>query len=381
MRVLDGLRVIEMTQVIAGPLAGAILSDLGAEVIKVEKPNGGDDGRQTGPAFLDGDSLSFVELNRGKKSVTIDLKSEKGMADLLTLIESADIVLHNQRPDVIRKLGLDGETLLARFPRLIYCQISGFGHTGPMELEPAYESIVQAYSGLSSINGFPDKPPVRIGASVCDLGTGLWTILGALAALRRREVSGEGSIVDTSLLETGLSWSASAINALINMDIQPKRHGTGFANMVPYQTFDAPDGALVICAGNDRLFAKLAKVLRREDWLEDERFATNRARLIHREALVTQVTAELARGTRDGWLAQMREAGIPSSPVNDIADIIDDPQIAALDIVRKLPDADVTLVGLPLSFDGARPAHQFRSPRLGQHNEWLAGEIKRLGCR
>lgn len=366
---LEGLKVVEFSQVIAGPFGGVIFSDLGADVIKIEKPNGGDDGRKTGPAFLHGDSLTFLELNRGKKSVTLDLKSEEGKAALHRLLADADVFIHNQRPDVAKKFGFDGETLLARFPRLVYCQISAFGHKGPMELAPGYESIIQSYSGLASINGFPDRPPVRVGVSVCDLGTGMWAVIGILAALRQRDRTGKGVIVNTSLLETALSWEALAINNYVNTGAEPKRQGTAYTNMVPYQTFDAADGSIVVCAGNDRLFSKLANVLGHPEWTEDVRYATNRARLANREEIVGLIQEVLATDTVASWLERLSAAAVPCGPVQTIPEVVNDPQVHALGILQSFREEDVTLVGLPLSFDGERPAFTGLSPRLGADNE------------
>lgn len=365
---LAGLKVIEFSQVIAGPFGGVILSDLGADVIKIEKPNGGDDGRTTGPAYLQGDSLTFLELNRGKKSLALDLKTQEGITVLDRLLADADVFIHNQRPDVVRSLGFDGESLLKRFPRLVYCQISAFGHKGPMELAPGYESIVQSYSGLASTNGFPDRPPVRVGSSICDLGTGMWAVIGILAALRQRDKTGKGLIVNASLLETALSWSASAINSYVNTGTEPKRQGTAYTNMVPYQTFEASDGSVVVCAGNDRLFAKLAAALGRPEWAEDARYAKNRDRLRNRAELVASIQIILANDTVAAWLLKLRDAAVPCAPVQSIPEVVRDEQVIALDILQSFDDEKLTLVGLPLSFDDQRPRFGHLAPQLGADN-------------
>jgi formyl-CoA transferase len=369
---LQGLRVVEFTQVLAGPFAGAIFSDLGAEVIKIERPDGGDSGRVTGKAFHGGDSLMFHELNRGKKSVTIDFKTEQGRANFAALIATADIFFHNQRPDVVKAFRLDGETLCAAHPRLIYCQLSSFGHKGPMEMAPGFEAIVQAYSGLSAINGFPDKPPVRIGASVVDLGAGMWTVIGILSALHQRAQTGRGCVINTSLLETALNWNAAWVNAYVNTGYEAKRMGTAFGNLVPYQTFAAADDAIVIAAGNDRLFAKLADVLGHPEWATDARYATNRDRMDNRDDIIGRINEVVATRPRAYWQEKFTAAGVPHSPVNSIAQAASDPQVEALDIIRPVPGIDMKLVGLPLSFGGERPPHVGRAPALGEHNEWLA---------
>jgi formyl-CoA transferase len=375
--VLEGLRIVEFTQVLAGPFAGAIFSDLGAEVIKIERPDGGDSGRVTGKAFYNGDSLMFQELNRGKKSVTIDFKTEEGRKTFAELIATADIFFHNQRPDVVKQFKLDGETLCAAYPRLIYCGLSSFGHKGPMELTPGFETIVQAYSGLSSINGFPDRPPVRLGASVCDLGGGMWTVIGILTALHRRNETGKGCIINTSLLETALNWNASWVNAYVNTGVEAKRMGTAFGNLVPYQTFDAADDAIVIAAGNDRLFAKLCEALGHPEWIADPRYATNRDRMDNRDDIVGKISDVLKTQTRSHWTEKFTALGVPHSPVNSISQATNEAQVEALGIIRDVPGVEMRLVGLPLSFDGERPPTTSRAPGLGEHNDWLAAQARR----
>lgn len=264
--ILAGLRVVEVGQVLAGPYAGAIFADLGAEVVKVERVEGGDDARSMGQAFRHGDALTFHIYNRGKKSVALDLNSAEGREAFDGLVATADIMLHNLRPGVPAKLGIDGTTLCARYPRLIYCEISAFGHVGPMAMRPGFEPLIQAYSGLCAINGGPDDPPMRAGPSVCDQGTGMWLVIGALAMLQRRARTGVGGIVNASLLETALMWCGQKVDALVNTGSMPPRHRMGHPGLVPYEAFEASDGPFMICAGNDRLFAKLADVMERPDW-------------------------------------------------------------------------------------------------------------------
>ena len=259
--VLDGVRVVELGQVLAGPFAGAIFADLGADVIKVEKPDGGDDARRMGPDFRHGDALNFHEFNRGKKSVTLDLKSPEGVEALHGLLAEADTMLHNLRPGAAEALGIGAQAVTARHPHLIYCEMSAFGHIGPERLRPGYEPLLQAFGGLSSITGEPDGPPVRMGASVVDQGTGLWTVLGALAMLERRHRTGQGGVVNTSLFETALLWAGQKISAYVNMGKLPERHASGHPNLTPYEAFDAADGPVLVCCGNDRLFAKFATEL------------------------------------------------------------------------------------------------------------------------
>jgi len=367
-KILQGIRVLELGQVLAGPFAGAIFADLGAEVVKLERVEGGDDARHMGPAFRHGDALNFHIFNRGKKSVAIDLKSAEGLAAFERLAANADVFIHNLRPGVTQALGIDGRALCDRHPRLIYCEISAFGHTGPMSLLPGYEPLIQAFSGLSSINGGPDDPPMRTGASVCDQGTGMWAVIGALALLQRRHATGKGGVVSTSLLETALVWAGQKADAYANEGRLPDRHRSGHPGFAPYEAFDTADSPLLICCGNDRLFAKLAHELGRDDWLEDPRFATNRARLNNKVALFDQLAPLLHEKTRAQWLGRFEAAGVPCAPVHTVPEAIAHPQVEALGMLQAVPGEDFRLTALPVSIDGERPSHRCVAPRLGQHN-------------
>ena len=363
--ILAGLRVIEMGQVLAGPFAGAIFADLGAEVLKVERVDGGDDGRRMGVPFRNGDSINFQVFNRGKQSVALDLKSADGVAALHRLAEGADILLHNLRPGAAEALGVGAAAMCALHPRLIYCEMSAFGHVGPERLRPGYEPLLQAYSGLSSTNGGPDDPPMRMGASICDQGTGMWAVIGILSMLQRRNATGRGGVVNVSLLETALSWTAAKIDALTNQDQPPHRHRSGHPDFVPYEAFDAADGPFLICVGNDRLFAKLAAVLGHPEWPADPRYATNRARLQHRQALVDAMHATLRTLPRLHWTTVLEAAGVPCAPIHSLAEALAQPQVQALGLIQTVPGTDFTLTGIPLSFDGARPHIRHEAPRLG----------------
>ena len=366
--VLDGVRVLELGQVLAGPFAGAILADLGAEVVKLERVEGGDDARQMGPPFRHGDALNFHIFNRGKQSLALDLKSAEGLAAFERLAGEADLFIHNLRPGVPAKLGIDGPALCARHPRLIYCEISAFGHVGPMALQPGYEPLVQAFSGLSSTNGGPDDPPMRSAASMCDQGSGMWVVIGALALLHRRAQTGRGGILNTSLLETALVWNGQKADAYANEGRLPLRDRSGHPGFVPYEAFDTQDAPLLICCGNDRLFAKLATELGRTDWLADERFATNRARLAHKAALLEQLHPLLRARPRAEWLARFESAGVPCAPIHSVPEALAHPQVRALGILAPVPGEDFALTALPLTIDGQRPLPRAAAPRLGADN-------------
>lgn len=365
---LSGIRVLELGQVLAGPFAGAIFSDLGAEVTKLERPGGGDDARQMGPAFRHGDALVFHIFNRGKKSVTIDMKTPAGLAAFEELAAQADVLVHNLRPGVVDAIGISGKALCERYPRLVYCEISAFGHLGPLSHLPGYEPLIQAYSGLSSTNGGPDDPPLRIGASVCDQGSGMWAVIGALALLQQRQVSGRGGVVQTSLLETALSWNGQKNDAYLNQGEVPQRHASGHPGFVPYQAFDTATGPLLICCGNDRLFAKLASALGRPEWANDPRFSTNRARLEHKESLLALLDDLLRQASREEWSHRFESIGVPCSPIHTVPEALAQDQVQKLGILQAVPGEDFSLTGLPLSINGVRPALTASAPRLGANN-------------
>jgi crotonobetainyl-CoA:carnitine CoA-transferase CaiB-like acyl-CoA transferase len=365
---LAHLKVVELGQVLAGPFAGAVFADLGAEVIKIERPDGGDDARNMGRDFRHGDSLIFQVFNRGKASCALDLKSPQGVEALHAIVKDADVMLHNLRPGVPKQLGIDGPSMCARHPRLVYCEMSAFGGVGPLKDRPGYEPLIQAFSGLSSINGDPDGPPVRMGASICDQGTGMWTVIGALSLLQRRAETGRGGIVATSLLETAMSWSAQKTDAFRNEGTLPERHASGHPAFVPYEAFDGSDGPFLICVGNDRLFEKFAAVLQRLDWVEDARFKSNRDRLANKAEILRQIRAVLVQQPRQFWLLALEAAGVPCAPINTIPEVLNEPQLHALGILQAVPGEDFQLTGLPISFDGVRPQIRSGAPRLGDQN-------------
>src|SRR3990167_10953 len=366
--ILEGIRVLELGQVLAGPFAGAILADLGAEVIKLERVDGGDDARHMGPPFRHGDALNFHIFNRGKKSVALDLKCADGLAAFERIVAGADVFIHNLRPGVTQALGIDGEALCARHPRLIYCEISAFGHAGPMRMLPGYEPLIQAFSGLSSTNGGPADPPMRTAASVCDQGTGMWAVIGALALLQRRHLTGRGGVVSASLLETAVVWNGQKADAYVNEGRLPDRHRSGHPGFVPYEAFETDDAPLLIGRAYDLLFAKLAPEVGRPGWIEDERFATNRARLINKDSLLEHLGPLLRGQDRAHWLGRFTAAGVPCAAIHTVPEAMAHPQVQALEILQAVPGEDFKLTALPFSIDGERPSHRCVAPRLGQHN-------------
>ncbi len=374
---LDGVRVIEVGQALAGPLAGAIMADMGAEVIKVEKPDGGDDARGWGPPFgPDGvTSLYFHGQNRNKRGVTLDLKKAADVEALHRLCEGADILIQNLRPGVVDEIGIGPQAMLERHPRLVYCSIWAFGDRGPLKMRPGFDPLLQAYGGMMSVTGRPEDPPTFCGASINDKATGMFTVIGALGALRRRDITGKGGLVDTSLFETAVHWVEGQVNNHLATGDIPQRHGTGGAVIVPYQVFDCADRPLCLAAGNDRLWARCAAVLGHPDWSTDERFAKGAARVRNKATLLPMIAKVLKTKPRDEWIAALEAVGVPCAPVNDIGEVAASEQFAAMGMLQEWPGSP-RVVGLPISFDGERPRSTRPAPRLGEHNAELLGRAE-----
>jgi crotonobetainyl-CoA:carnitine CoA-transferase CaiB-like acyl-CoA transferase len=365
---LDGIRVIEIGQALAGPMAGEILAHLGADVVKVERPEG-DDARRWGPPFWKETSPGFLAVNANKRSIIVDLKDRDAVAWLVTLIGDADVVLQNLRPGVIDELGLGPDALTRRFPRLIYCSVWAFGARGPMRRLPGYEPLLQAFSGLMMMNGDEGGPPTRVGTSILDYGTGMWGAIGILAALVRRAATGQGCVVDASLYETGLAWLKGHYASFSTSGVVPERHRTGSHRVVPFESFETTTGPIIVAAGNDRLFAKLAKVLGHPAWAVDARYATNAARVAHKPTLLAEIARIFATASRDEWIERLEAEGVPCAVINTLPEAATTPQAEALGIVQHVPGDDYTLIGLPLSFDGVRPSIRRRPPTAGEHTD------------
>ena len=368
---LAGLVVVELGHSVAAPFAGQILGDLGAEVIKVEKAEG-DDARQWGPPFWEGAAASFQPLNRNKKSVVCELRDAAQLAALKRLIrDRADMVLQNLRPGQVEKLGLDGASLVRDKPQLIYCNLGAFGGKGPLKDRPGYDPLMQAFGGIMSTTGEEGRPPVRVGPSIVDLGTGMWAVIGMLTALNRRRDSGRGGIVDVSLFETAATWmSLLAANYQASGEL-PKRLGSGAIGIVPYRAYATRDSNLVVAAGSEALFRKLAQVLGHPEWSEDARFASNPRRVDNQDALYAMIEMEMKRRGTAEWTTLLEAAGIPCAPVQNVAEMIGHEQTRALGLMQDVPGSAMNFVGLPLSFDGVRPAIRSRPPGLGEHTEQI----------
>ena len=365
---LKGYCVVEVGNSVAGPYAGLILAELGADVIKVEAPEGGDFARSWGPPFWDGAAPYFVALNRNKRAITADLSSAAEREALTTLIlREADAVISNVRPGMAAERGLGAESLLGRKPSLIYCDIGAFGRGGPLSHKAGYDPLMQAYGGLMSITGEDEtRPPIRVPVAMIDMGSGLWAAIGILSSLLEREKTGRGGLVETSLLETALAYTSCQI-ASVTIEPKPmKPQGSGVPGIVPYQAFHANDGWIVIGGGNDGLFSKMAEALGRPQLAADARFATNASRVENRDELIVLLQTEIGKCTVGELRALLDAAGVPNAPVQRIDQVIHDEHAKALGIIQSGPEGALPTVGLPLRFDGVRPEYERAAPRLGQ---------------
>jgi len=371
---LRDITVVELGHSVAAPYAGEVLGDLGATVIKIEKRDGGDDARQWAPPYWHGLSAIFQSLNRNKLSATVDLRDAGERALLVRLIvERADVLIQNLRPGMVEELGLDAATLRPRNKRLIYCSIGAFGRAGPLSGRPGYDPLMQAFGGLMSVTGEAGEPPVRVGTSIIDMGAGLWSVIGILGALHHRTLTGEGTTVDTSLYETALAWmSYHAANYQASGEV-PRRHGSGTFGIVPYRGYATRDGYLVIGAGNDKLFRTLVRVLGHPEWADDARFADNPQRVHNRDALDHLIETVTATKASAEWQALLEAAGVPSAPMQSVDQVLAHPQTQALGMLQPSPDGCLTLMGLPLSFNGERPPFRRAAPQLGEHTQEALG--------
>ena len=375
---LSGMRVLDVTTSIAGPYCAQILATLGADVIKVERPDTGDDGRAWGPPFWNGEGTMFLSANAGKRSLALSLRDERGRDALLRLVDGADVFLQSLRPGLANELGLGPEALQARNPRLVYCSIGAYGHVGPLSQEPGYDALMQAAGGLISITGEPGRPGVRVGSSLIDQGTGTWGAIGVLAALLERGSTGKGAVVDVSLYETALGYVGYHLAGYFAAGTVPHPEGTRFPMVSPYQVFPTRDGELMIAGGNDRLFAAICNVLGLPDLVDDPRFATNPDRVSHRDELCAILEQALAANDTTYWHERLTEAGVPAAPVADVADVANAPQTEALGMIQHLDHPTIPhlrLTALPLSFDGERALYPSAPPAVGEHTAEILGEL------
>ena len=367
---LDAIRVVELARVLAGPWCGQLLADLGADVVKVERPGVGDDTRSWGPPFIEGaagenlGAAYYHSANRGKRGVAIDIATPAGQAAVRALLADADVVIENYKVGGLAKYGLDPATLRAAFPRLIVCSITGFGQTGPYASRAGYDFIIQAMGGAMSLTGEPDGAPQKAGIAYADIFTGMYATVAILAALRRRDATGAGAHIDMALLDCQVGVLANQAANYLASGVAPKRMGNGHANVVPYQAFATADGQLVIAVGNDGQFRKLCAILGEPGWAEDPRFATNAARLANRAALIPLLAARIATWPAQPLSLALEDEGVPAGPINDLAGVFADPQVIARGMRFRPDGAFVDGLASPIVIDGERMAAAGGAPPL-----------------
>ncbi len=372
---LEGLVVVELGHSVAAPFAGQILGDLGAQVVKVEKADGGDDARSWGPPFLDGTSITYLSLNRNKHSVSVNLKDAAQLERLKHYIGSrADVVLQNLRPGSVEKLALDGPALRRKNDRLIYCNLGAFGRGGPLSGRPGYDPIMQAYGGIMSVTGEEGRPPVRVGVSLVDFGTGMWAVIGILSALHQRTLTGHGCEVDVSLFESALAWMTVHVANYTASGELPARLGSGAVITAPYQAFRTGEGFIMIAAANASAFGKLCEALERPEWADDPRFRTNEDRIRNKRDLEQLIEAVLAGASAREWVERLEAAGVACGPLQDVAQVLASPQTLALGILQNSGAGPMRTVGVPISFDGARPGVRLEPAEHGKHTHEILGK-------
>jgi crotonobetainyl-CoA:carnitine CoA-transferase CaiB-like acyl-CoA transferase len=368
---LNGIRVVDLTSSLAGPTCTQILGALGADVVKIEHPQRGDEARAWGPRFFDGGSVLFFAANASKRSLALDIKSEQGQEVLRRLVDRSDVFIESMRPGTADRLGLGSRALRALNERLVYCSIGAFGRRGPLADRPGYDPLMQAFTGIVSITGEADRPGVRVGTSVIDSGTGVWAALGIVAALHERTQTGHGRDVDVSLFETGLSLVGYQLTDALETGNVPRRYGTAFPLIAPYEVFATQDGELMIAAANDRLFAQLCEGIGLPELVDDGRFRTNPDRLANREALLPPIRERLAQEPSAHWLTVLE--GIPVAPVQNVVQAAEHEQTQASGILQEL--AGVETLALPLQIDAERVAHDSPPPLLGAHSAEVLAEL------
>ncbi|MGH6694886.1 CaiB/BaiF CoA transferase family protein [Sphingopyxis sp.] len=367
---MRGIRVVELARVLAGPWCGQLLADLGAEVVKVERPGAGDDTREWGPPFVsgaDGENLGaayYHSCNRGKHSVAIDIARADGQAEVRVLLADADVIIENYKVGGLVKYGLDPARLRADFPRLVVCSITGFGQTGPYAHRAGYDYLVQAMSGFMSLTGEPDGPPQKAGIAYADIFTGMYSAVAILAALRRRDVTGAGAHIDMALLDSQVAVLANQAANYLASGVAPKRMGNAHVNVVPYQVFATADGQLVIAVGNDGQYRKLCAILGMPEWADDPRFVNNAARLANRAELIPLLAAKIAAWDAQPLSLALEAEGVPAGPINDLAAVFAGPQVVSRGMRFRPEGAFIDGVASPIVIDGERMVAATGAPPL-----------------
>jgi formyl-CoA transferase len=375
-RSLEGIKILDLSRVLAGPFAGQVLGDLGAEVIKVEIPHGGDTTRGWGPPFAGGEAAYYLCANRNKRSITLDFT--KGREILERLVKWADIVLLNLRIDSLKKQRLTYEDLKAINPKIIYGLITGFGTSGPYAEKSGFDVVAQGMGGIMSITGEPEGEPMKVGVAIVDVTSALYLAIGLLSALHHREKTGEGQMVDVALLDSQVSWLVNVASSYLVSGNRPKRYGNQHATIVPYQVFKASDGYLIVGVGSEKQWKDFCRMLHKEEWAEDPRFHINKDRVKNRETLIPMIQEEMMGKTRDEWLSLMEEYAVPGGPINEVDEVFADPQVLHREMLVKMPHptaGEVKLVGSPIKMSGTPVSYEMAPPLLGQHTEEILKEL------
>ena len=381
---LRGLRVLDLTRVLAGPTCTQMLGDLGAEVIKIERPEAGDDTRGFAPPFVPNtrESAYFVGVNRNKKSVTLDIAKPEGQAIVHRLLESCDVLVENFKVGALAKYGLAWEQLSPKHPRLIYCSITGFGQTGPYAPRPGYDSLIQGMGGIMSLTGEPDGLPQKVGVPVADLFAGLYGCIGLLAALNHRNATGQGQRIDIGMLDTHLAWLANQGMNYLATGENPPRLGNQHPNIVPYQVFPTADGYMVLSVGNDPTFERFCKAFGQEQLLSDPRFATNAKRVENRQLVTDTLTPLMRTRTTTEWVEKLEALKIGCGPINTLEQVFADPHVQARGCVVEMPHASgetVKVIANPVRLSATPPAYNSAPPLLGQHTAEVLGGVLGMG--
>ncbi len=377
-KILRGFSVLDLTRNLAGPYCSMILGDMGADVIKVERLGIGDDTRNWIPPTWEGQSTTFLSANRNKRSIAVDINTEKGLEIVQLLAYQADILVESFKPGSLLKRGLGFEDLREKNPRMIYCSISGYGSKGPKQYDPGYDPIMQASSGIMDMTGEPDQDPVRLPIAVNDLGAGMWAVIGILSALIRRQETGHGGLVETSLFETAAWWMNYHIAGYLATGVPPIRCGTGTPFIAPYEVYPAADEGLLVCVGNDNLFRSFVEELQIPELAMDTRFATNPKRVENREALRTLIIERFQSRTAAEWEDRLKTRAIPCSRIMTVADFVDNEQLKALDLLKSTPHSsieDLRLIDLPLTLNKRRASQNYPPPLLGEHTRDVLIEL------
>ena len=375
---LAGLTVLDLTRVLSGPYCTMQLADMGARVIKIEHPDGGDDTRHWGPPFLNGESTYFLSINRNKESVTLDFKTARGRVILERLLARADVVVENFRPGTLERLGLDYGSLSSMYPRLIYASLSGYGHTGPRAAEPGYDAVLQGEGGLMSLTGAADGPPFRLGVAVADIVTGLFAVQGILLAVVARQHSGRGQHVDVAMLDSVAALLTYQAGIVFATGHSPGRLGNRHPSIAPYDTFDAADGPIVLAVGNDDQWRRFCSVAGLDAAATDPRFVTNAGRVQHGAALRAVVAPAMKTRTRAEWTARLVSEGVPAGPVRPVNEVLADPQLAAREMLVPLAHAaagEITVLGVPVKLSETPGGVGSAPPILGEHTERVLAEL------